>query len=62
MQNWAVHIKYATARGAPAVFDAVIRAIGAEAARDEAIRRLARRRKGFTVKTTVTREIRECAA
>ena len=29
MQNWAVHIKYATARGAPAIFDAVIRAIGA---------------------------------
>jgi len=62
METWAVHIKFTTARGDLCHFDAVVPAIGAEAAREEAIRQLGRRRKGFTVDQTTARENRERAA
>lgn len=58
MPLFAVHIKFATARGVEDTFDRVVRALGADAATKAVERQLARRRKGYRTRQTVTREIR----
>lgn len=58
MTNWAVHIKFATARGAEEAFDREVRADGARAATEAVERQLARRRRGYRIRQIVTREIR----
>jgi len=62
MQSWAVNIKFVTARGLPADFDAVIPAIGAKAATEAAEAKLARARRGYRIRQIATREIKECAS